>query len=139
MTAPPILASVRFTRSCDGQSLVEVALSLSVLVFLLIGGADLARAYAAQVGVINSARAGAEAGAIKKATTDAAIESYAYDELSRVAGVDADAADITVTHTTEMGVDLLTVRVRYTFRTLVAWPLIPTILDLDRSVVMREY
>jgi hypothetical protein len=38
-----------------------------------------------------------------------------------------------------MGVDLLTVRVRYTFRTLVAWPLIPTILDLDRSVVMREY
>lgn len=137
-----MLAAVgrRFARTEAGQALVELALSLSVLVFGLIGAADFARAFAAQVGVLNAARAGAEAGVIKVATTDAAIVSWAVDELGRVPGVDPAGATVTVTHSTGPGGEaLLMVRVQYPFRTLVAWPLVPNQVALDRSVTMRKY
>lgn len=137
-----MLAAVgrRASRGEAGQALVELALSLSVLVFGLIGAADFARAFAAQIGVLSAARAGAEAGVIKVATTDAAIVSWASDELGRVPGVDPANATITVTHSLgEAGEALLTVRVQYPFRTLVAWPIVPSQLDLDRSVTMRKY
>ena len=130
----------RFARSEAGQALVELALSLAVLVFGLIGAADFARALTAQVGVLNAARAGAEAGVIKVAGTDAAIVSWASDELGRTPGVDPSSATITVTHSTGAGGEaLLTVRVQYLFRTLLAWPILPNQLGLDRSVTMREY
>ncbi|HET8568579.1 MAG TPA: TadE/TadG family type IV pilus assembly protein [Candidatus Limnocylindria bacterium] len=130
----------RFARDEGAQSLVETALSLSVLVFLILGGVDLGRAYVAQVGVLNAARAGAFAGASQAATTDPAIASYATEELGRTIGVDPALATITVTHTTGGGGErLLTVRVEYPFRTVVPWPLLPNALALDRSAIFREY
>jgi Flp pilus assembly protein TadG len=124
----------------SGQALVETALSLSLLVFTILGGADMARAFAAQLGVQNSARAGAEASVTRAATTDAQIIAYATDELGRIAGVDAAAATISVTHTTGAGGEsLVNVRVRYTYRTLVPWPLVPNTLSLDRTVTFRNY
>ena len=123
-----------------GQAIVETALALSLLIFTLLGGADIARIYAAQLAVENAARAGAEAAVMRVATTDPAIVSYASDELGRVAGVDASQATITVTHTTGSGGEsLVNVRVRYTFRTLTPWPGIPNSLDLDRTTTFRNY
>lgn len=135
-----VLRSFRRTRSEQGQSLVETALSLSILVFLLVGGADFARVFGAQVGVLSAARAGAEARVTKAAATDAEAEEYALDELGRIPGVDASLATVTVTPSSGAdGESLTTVRVQYTFRTLVAWPLIPNELALDRSAVFRHY
>lgn len=134
-------------RREDGQSLVETALALPLLVFLLIGGADFARAFSVQVGVLNAARAGVEA-AVTRApgvtlpvvADDPAVIAYARDELGRVPGVDGSAATITVAHTTGAGGELLTtVRVRYTHRTVVPWPLIPNTLALDRSATFRRF
>lgn len=123
-----------------GQALVETALSLSLLVFTVLGGADLARVFAAQLAVQNAARAGAEAAVTRAATNDAAIVAYATDELGRVAGVDAAQATITVTRTTGGGGEsLVNVRVQYTFRTLTPWPGVPTSLALDRTAVFRNY
>jgi Flp pilus assembly protein TadG len=121
-----------------GQALVEVALLLPLLVFGLIGGVDMARAYAAQLGVQNAARAGAEAYLLGVATTDAAITTYVQNELSGVPGVTASAATVTVTHSTVSGVSYVTVRVRYIWRTLVAWPLVPNQATFDRSTQMRK-
>jgi Flp pilus assembly protein TadG len=121
-----------------GQALVEVALLLPILVFGLIGGADLARAFAAQLGVQNAARAGAEAYVLGAAATDAAVAAYVRNELGGVPGVTASAATVTVTHSTVSGVAYVTVRVRYTWRTLVAWPLVPNQASLDRSTQMRK-
>ena len=124
----------------SGQALVETALSLSLLVFTILGGADMARAFAAQMGVQNSARAGAEAWATRAATTDAQAIGYATDELGRIAGVDPAAATITVTHTTGAGGEsLVNVRVQYTYRTLAPWPFVPNSLSLDRTATFRNY
>ena len=127
-------------RSDSGQALVETALSLSLLVFTILGGADMARVFAAQMGVQNAARAGAEAWATRAATTDPQVTAYALDELGRVAGVDSAAATITVTHTTGAGGEsLVNVRVQYTYRTLAPWPFVPNTLSLDRTVTFRNY
>jgi Flp pilus assembly protein TadG len=124
----------------SGQALVETALSLSLLVFTILGGADIARAFAAQMGVQNSARAGAEAWATRAATTDAQAIAYATDELGRIAGVDPAAATITVTHTTGAGGEsLVNVRVQYTYRTLAPWPFVPNSLSLDKTATFRNY
>ena len=124
----------------QGQALVETALALSLLVFTLMGGADIARVYAATLAVENASRAGAEAAVMRVAMTDPAIASYASDELGRVSGVDATKATITVTHTTGSGGEsLVNVRVQYTFRTLTPWPGVPNAVALDRTATFRNY
>lgn len=50
-------------RSERAQSLVEMALALPVLLMLLLGAADLGRAYYAYVAITNAAREGARYGA----------------------------------------------------------------------------
>ncbi len=123
-----------------GQALVETALSLSLLVFTILGGADMARAFAAQLGVQNAARAGAEAAVTRAATTDPQIIAYATDELGRIAGVNSAAATISVTRTTGAGgASLVNVRVQYTYRTLAPWPFVPNTLSLDRTATFRNY
>ena len=70
-----------------GQSLVELALLLPILVFGLIGAADLARAFALQLAIQNGARAGAEAYAINFAPTPAMAGARALDEIQRTPGI----------------------------------------------------
>jgi Flp pilus assembly protein TadG len=143
------LRSVLQRRGDSGQAVVEFALIAPYLGFLLLGGVDLARAYAHQLAVQNGARAGAEAAAIDFSPTTSEAEARARDELSRTAGMDASAATITATFAQSNGVTACvepptvtapcyaTVRVRYTFRTLVAWPAIPNTANFDRSTAVR--
>ena len=108
--------------------------------FTILGGADMARAFAAQLGVQNSARAGAEASVTRAATTDPQIITYVTDELGRIAGVNAAAATVSVTHTVGAGGEqLVNVRVQYTYRTLVPWPFVPNTLNLDKTATFRNY
>jgi Flp pilus assembly protein TadG len=132
-----------------GQSIVELALALPLLAFLLLGGADVARAYALQLAVQNGARAGAEAAGVDFSPTAAKAVARARDEMGRTPGMDADAAIVTVFFkqvdgTTDCVVTpsiaipcRATVRVRYTFRTITPWPLIPNSFTFDRSTTMR--
>jgi Flp pilus assembly protein TadG len=129
---------LRWLISSTGQALVETALLLPLLVFGLIGGIDLARAYSAQLAVQNAARAGAEAVALKVVSTDAQIANYVRSELANVPGVNAASATVTVTHTSG-AVEYVTVRVQYAWRTLVAWPLVPNQATIDRSTKMRKF
>lgn len=141
----------RFRRALAeqaGQSMVELALVLPILVFLLIGGADLARAYALQLAVQNGARAGAEAAAINQAPTSQLAIDRARDEMSRTPGMDASAALVDAEFEKEDGTPcdstptidepcFVTVRVRYTFQTVTPWPLIPNTANFDRTTTMR--
>lgn len=148
------------TRDESGQSLIELALALPMLVFLLMGGTDFARALSTEVGVQNAARVGAEAAAARAPgvtqpvpNDDAATIAYAREEFSRVPGVDSSAAatTITVRRFRADGVTAclnppttavpcyVTVRVQYTFRTVVPWPLLPNTIALDNAVQFRTY
>jgi len=140
---------MRYISDDRGQSMVELALTLPILVFTLIGGADLARAYAIQLAVQNGARAGAEAAAVNQAPTASSIVLRTRDEMARTPGMNAANATVTVTFKQVDGTTTCidpptpaipcyaTVRVRYTFRTVTPWPLIPNVANFDRSTTMR--
>jgi Flp pilus assembly protein TadG len=142
---------VRFRVDAMGQSMIEVALLLPILVFLLVGGADLARAFAIQLAVQNGARAGAESYAINRTPSIAQARQAAVDEINRTPGLNATLANVTVTPnlradgsacTTPPTVALpcyVTVRVRYTFQTIMPWPMIPNAAYLDRSTTIRRF
>lgn len=130
--------------------MVEVALLLPLLVFMLIGGADLARAFALQLAVQNGARAGAEAAAIDFAPSTGGAKARALNEMSRTPGLDPAAATIDVTFTRADGTACTieptpadpcwaTVRVQYDFRTVTPWPLIPNTAHFDRTTQMRVF
>src|SRR5512138_2718611 len=79
-----------------GQSMVETALMLPILVFLILAGGDMARGYAIQIAIQNGARAGAEAAAIDYTPTIAETVARARDEMSRTPGMDGQAPNVDV-------------------------------------------
>ena len=133
--------------------MVELALLLPIVVFSLIGGADLARAYALQLAIQNGARAGAEAYAINFTPTRALAIDRARDEMSRTPGMDinnpllvvdawalqADGATPCLRPPTVATPCFVTVSIQYQFHTIVPWPLIPNVANFDRSTTMRTF
>jgi Flp pilus assembly protein TadG len=136
--------------------MVELALLLPILVFGLIGGADLARAYALQLAVQNGARAGAESYAIDFTPTPAEAIDRTKDEMGRTPGFTKDAfgkvnATVTVTVAEADGATacvspptvaepcFVTVQVQYTFRTIIPWPLVPNVANFNRQTTMRTF
>lgn len=145
-----MLTSVRAVREDLGQSIVELALLLPIMTFLLIGGADMARAFAIQLAVQNGARAGAEASALDYTPTQAEGILHAQQEMNRTPGMDASLATITWTRLKSNGAACpasldynnpcyFTVRVRYTYTTIIPWPLIPNTFYLDRNTMVRAF
>ena len=135
-----------------GQSLVELALLRPILVFGLIGAADLARAFALQLAIQNGARAGAEAYAINFAPTPAMAGARALDEIQRTPGINVSILNITTpprpVHTdgtqctttpTIADPCFYTVTVQYQFHTIVPWPFIPNTADFNRSTTVRTF
>src|ERR1700674_1225821 len=93
----------KFLRDQLGQSMVEMALALPIMTFLLLGGTDMARAFAIQVAVQNGARAGAEATVLDFTPTGAETIAHAQQEMNRTPGMDASQATITVTRKQQDG------------------------------------
>jgi Flp pilus assembly protein TadG len=142
--------SLRFSSNERGQSMVEVALLMPLLVFLILAGGDLARAFALQLAVQNGARAGAEAAAMDFTPTATEARNWARSEMNRTPGMNATNATIDVhfylsdmtttcpsTTPTPTAPCYAVVRVQYTFHTVTPWPLIPNTANFDRTTVMR--
>jgi Flp pilus assembly protein TadG len=142
----------RFAKAADGQSIVELALCLPLLVFGVVGGADLARAYALQIAVENGSRAGAEAYAITSSAVRTLGEARqaAIDEINRTPTAAATTSMVTVSTTLADGTTVcnstslalpcyVNVRIQYDWHTLVAWPLVPNSGTFDRTTSMRTY
>lgn len=142
---------MRFLSRDRGQSTIELALTLPMLVFSVLGGADLARAFALQIAVENGSRAGAEAYAINSTPTVALAKSAAVAEINRTPTANATASDVTVTKAQTDGVTAcvspptvatpcyISVRVRYPWSTVIAWPLLPSSGQFDRTTSIRTF
>ncbi len=151
-SSSPHCAVVRgFFRREGGQSLVELALSLPLMVFALLGGADLARAYALQIAVENGSRAGAESYAIDSTPTNAEAQAAAIAEINRTPTANAGGSNVTVTKAQADGVTacvspptiatpcFVSVRVQYPWSTIIAWPLVPNSGTFDRTTTIRTF
>jgi Flp pilus assembly protein TadG len=131
--------------------MIELALALPLLAFSLLGGADLARAFALQIAVENGSRAGAESYAINASPTSIAAQIVAVNEINRTPTANVQTSNVTVTKAQSDGVTacvgtptiatpcFVTVRVQYTWSTLIAWPLMPNTGTLDRTTTMRTF
>jgi len=139
-------------RADRGQSMVELALILPVMVFGLIGGADMARAYAVQIAVQNGARAAAEAYAIDQTLTANQTKDAAVAEMNRTPSITAQRSDVTVSEANSDGTSpcvshppaqalpcYVTITVTYSFHTIVAWPLVPNTANFNRSTIFQVF
>lgn len=134
-----------------GQSLVELALTLPLLVFSILGGADMARAFALQIAVENGSRAGAESYAIDSTPTNSEAQAAAVAEINRTPTAAATSADVTVTKAQADGVSAcvspptvatpcyVSVRIIYPWTTIIAWPLVPNSGTFDRTTSIRTF
>jgi len=147
---PRVTAVIGALREEVGQSMVEFALLLPLLVFGLMGGADLARAFAIQLAVQNAARAGAEAYAINSTPTITLAQNAAVAEMNRTPTVNATSANVTVTEGQADGTTCIhppptaspcfvTVTVTYTFQTVTAWPIVPNTANFNRTTQFRMF
>ena len=131
--------------------MVELALTLPLLVFSVLGGADMARAFALQIAIENSSRAGAESFAIDSTPTNTEAQAAAVNEINRTPTAAATASDVTVTKKQADGVTdcvspptvatpcYVSVRIVYPWTTIIAWPLVPNSGTFDRTTSVRTF
>jgi Flp pilus assembly protein TadG len=130
----------RLLKNSPGQSLVEFAVVLPVLLLLVMGVIDFGRVYFAYVSVTNGARNGAE---YASQSPDAAEDTASIREA-----VLADTSDLLNTSETNPGVSVTTgtdahdglyaeVTVSYSYDTIFPWPGLPDSIDLARAVRAR--
>jgi Flp pilus assembly protein TadG len=137
--------SKRVTRNERGQSLVEFALSLPLLLLVLSGLLDLGRVYFVYVALEDGAGEGALYLSINPGCrtlddgTDC-IEPNNADFRARNAGnmaVDWSSADIEIDRTDPFGVgDPVKVTIHYPFRLLT--PIIPRLLGVEQIMLTVE-
>ena len=139
--------------------MIELALTLPIMAFSLLGAADMARAFAVQLAVQNGARAGAESSALDVTPTTSEASARVLDEIGRTPGLTPANATVTVTYTLADGTSVCTgaastsvagtstvaipcyanARVQYTFSTLFAWPGLQRSFTFDRTTRVRRY
>jgi len=146
-----MMRALRFFASEKAQSMVEISLVMPLLVFGLLGGADLARAFAIQLAVQNGARAGAESYAIDSTPTSVEAKDAAVAEMNRTPSLAATPANVSIVEAQADGVTAcvhppttsnpcyVTVTVTYTWRTTIAWPWIPNVANFNRTTIFQMF
>lgn len=114
-----------------GQSLVEFALGLVVLLLLIFGIIDFGRAAFARNAVASMAREGARYAIVHPAASEADIATVAK---AAVVGLDDDELEINVTNP-----DAYTVQVEVVYTFHVLTPLVGQFIEgsLDEGIVLR--
>lgn len=101
----------RFGRDERGQALVEFALVLPILLILLLGIVDFARAWNVYQVLTDAGREGARGAVVLNGLDETGVQNVVIAAAGR-AGIDLTAGDITVTLGTDRG-DPTTVSISY--------------------------
>jgi hypothetical protein len=113
----------RKRRGERGQSLVELALTLPVLLLLLIGVVEVGNALNAYITVVDAARDGARLGS-KGSASDDDIKNLVVTEMGRLPNGVNPASDITVQRNTVPGSQSIRVEVCYDHSLILHVPLV---------------
>ena len=126
-----------------GVALVELAISLTLLLTIVLGCVDAGRFAYSYISVSNatseaatfaSLHAPGEFGEMEQWT--AAVRQRAIDEAPRL-NPQIAAADFNV-DTSVLSQGLISVSVAYTFETLVPWPHLPQQYPMNRRVILSQ-
>jgi Flp pilus assembly protein TadG len=142
----PMRARIFAARNRQGVAATELALTLPIVLLFAFAGADFGRiAHFDQV-VSNAARTGAESGATHKFTSftrpdwEADVRQAVVDEMSNIPSYDASKLTYQLSTTTDAnGLARIVVDVSYPFHTVVAWPGLPTEVNLHQRYETREF
>jgi Flp pilus assembly protein TadG len=139
-------------KSSAGHAIVELALTMPLLMMLLFGGGDFARAFYAAVTLTNAASAGALFGtrSVGAASDVAGITQAAQNDAQNLLGMSVaatkycqcpDGSSIACSATSCAGgaKSLLycSVTTQYSFRTMAPYPGVPAQLLIAKRVIMR--
>lgn len=127
-------------RHVRGQSLIELALVVPVLIVVLLGIAEFSRLWYAYITVDNAARVGAQYGAqSREAARDVAgIEAAVREEIATLFDVTPSNPSVYVLNGTDpYGYAFVSVTVTYFFHPLLPVPGIPSSLNLTKTSIMR--
>jgi len=116
-----------------GQSLVEFALCLSLLIVILLGVLDLGRAFHSYIVITNAAREGAYYGSMHPLETNAIVHRVLSE--AQDSGVRLTASDVTISSSGLSGTPIR-VTVRYNFSLLSAFLLGRQVLQLQSNAQM---
>ena len=120
-----------------GQSLVELSLLLPVIMFILLGTADLGRAFNAHITITGAAYKGAIYGSASptNAADSTGIRTAALADTTTLTGTPPTVTS--ATGTDPYGYQTVTVTVSYSFQALFPYPGLPSSIPLQRSAKMR--
>jgi Flp pilus assembly protein TadG len=139
--------------NASGQSLVELALALPVLILLLLAAADFGRLFYTWIAVSNAARAGAQYGSqtLTNAADSNGMTRAATTDGSNITGLQATASQCTCVSGTSVTVcsgsnynctnapkaTYVKVDTQATFNTIVSYPGIPSSLTVKGTAIMQ--
>lgn len=149
-----MLCSYGMHRNASGQSLVELALALPVLILLLLAAADFGRLFYTWIAVNSAARAGAQYGSqtLTNAADSNGMKLAATIDGSNIPGLTATASQCTcVTTGTSVPAcsgsnynctnapkaTYVEVDTQATFRTIVSYPGIPSSVTVKGTAIMQ--
>lgn len=140
-------------RSSSGQSLVELALAVPVLVLLLLAAADFGRLFYVWIAVNNAARAGAQYGSqtLTSAADTNGMKLAATTDGSNISGLTATASQCTCVSGTSVTVcsgsnynctnapqaTFVKVNTQATFNTVVNYPGMPSSITVKGTAIMQ--
>ncbi len=141
----------RDRRTPRGQSIMEMAAVLPVLVVLLLAATDFARLYYTNLEVVNAARAGAQYGSQSNITAAdiGGMKTAALNDASNLSGMSASASQCTCMTSTVVAscptsyctnnaqATFVTVDTSKAFNTIVRYPMIPSSVTLNGQAIMR--
>ena len=126
------------TKRRQGAALLEFAILLPLLLFLLLGATDFARVYHDYLTITDSSRNGALYASLNSAQTKTVYQAGIVSAaLADVGGLSPVPTVSTATGNLSQGNNYVDVTVDYTFKTLVNFPGIPNTMPLSRTTRMR--
>ncbi len=137
--APPARCTERRQRS-RGQSVVELAVLLPILVVILAGAADFGRGLTAYIAISGATREGAAYGmqSADQAANEAEIATTVRNDIGN--GGEIWGTDVVVVSDTgpdSQNYEQVVVTVSYAFSPIIPIPGLPSTINMDRTVRMR--